>query len=291
MNRIALNWGGLQRRYLLFAPRQPRAILVFLHGKGSTADWADDETGWSHTAQREGFALALPEGLPPDTQAAPTFLNNPPGWNDGSAAQNFHLPYAPDRPNLSENRDDVGFLDAVLDHVSNQLGNHSLPVCLSGFSNGAGMTFRYAAERSERLAAIAPVAGLCWVRDARLVRPLPTLYMIGDADPLVPLRGGPVVSPWTNRLSQRPSVAETLERWALVIGCQEAPTVESDADGVRTDIYPGPVSFRAVEIAGLGHHWPGGKGRLNPRIAGAPSRRVNANELIWRFFEQLIGAG
>jgi polyhydroxybutyrate depolymerase len=48
----------------------------------------------------------------------------------------------------------------------------------------------------------------------------------------------------------------------------------------------GGTEFRAVVVAGLGHHWPGGRGRLSERIGGRPSGRVNANELIWAFFRR-----
>ena len=59
-------------------------------------------------------------------------------------------------------------------------------VYVTGFSNGASMTFRFAAERSTRLAAIAPVAGPCRLRAPRLERAVPTLFLVGAADPLVP---------------------------------------------------------------------------------------------------------
>ena len=42
-----------------------------------------------------------------------------------------------------------------------------------------------------------------------------------------------------------------------------------------------------MTVDGLGHHWPGGKGRLNPRIAGPPSDRVNGTELVWEFFKEI----
>ena len=57
----------------------------------------------------------------------------------------------------------------------------------------------------------------------------------------------------------------------------------SRAEGtVRIDRYPGPVAFDAVMVEGLGHHWPGGRGQLNPRLAGPPSDAVNATEMILR---------
>jgi polyhydroxybutyrate depolymerase len=276
VERIALEIGGFRRDYQLHAPAAPGTPLVmFLHGAGATAEWADDETGWSRLAAREGFAVAFPAGLRPDLNSPPKFLTNPPRWNDHS-------------PSALEARttvDDVSFLAAVIDDARSRAGIDPRRVFVSGFSNGAGLAFRFAAERAELVAAVAAVAGYCWV-DTKPARPVPTLYLIGSLDPLVPIRGGEVRSPWLHRYVRRPPVAATLERWARAIGCEPTPRAESDAGGVRVDTYPGPVDFRVVTIDGLGHHWPGGKGRLNPRIAGPPSDRVNATELVWDFFKQ-----
>jgi polyhydroxybutyrate depolymerase len=263
---VAVTVAGVERRYLLAgaSPTVGRPVVVFLHGAGGTAAWAAGETGWSAVAVREGFVLAVPEGLPPDPRKPPKFLTNPQRWHDG----------------------DVEFLSALIADVLRRTDGDPRRVYLTGFSNGAAMAFRFAAERAELLAAVAPVAGYCGVSDPRPARPVPTLYVIGTADPLVPLHGGQVRLPWGGRLVHRPPVAETLETWAAALGCATEPEVVSDAGGVREVVYAGPVEFRAVYVEGLGHHWPGGKGLLNPRIGGPPSDRLNANEPIWGFFQR-----
>jgi polyhydroxybutyrate depolymerase len=294
VERIELEIGGFRREYLLLPPANPGApLVVFLHGMGATAEWADDETGWSRLARREGFALALPEALRPDLNSPPKFLTNPQRWNsgkdEGRGMRDESKPESPDSPIhpsslIPHPSPDVAFLAALIDDVRNRAGIDPRRVFVSGFSNGAAMAFRFAAERADRLAAVAPVSGYCTV-DPKPVRPVPTLYAVGSVDPLAPLRGGEVRSPWQHRYV-RPPVADTLERWARAVGCETAPRTESDAGGVRVDIYPGPVLFKAITVDGLGHHWPGGKGRLNPRIAGPPSDRVNGTELVWEFFKQ-----
>jgi len=216
----------------------------------------------------------VPEALPPDPAAPPTFLTNPPRWNDGSPQ-----PFAGPQP------DDVAFLASVIDDTVNRLSLDPRRIFVTGFSNGAGMAFRFAAERADRVAALAPVAGHCWAHDPKPSRPVSTLYTVGTADLLIPLRGGEVRLPWDNRLVRRPPVAETLERWAVAIGCAPIPVLRSDDKTVRVDRYPGPVLFDAVIVEGLGHHWPGGRAQLNPRTAGPPSSAVNATEMIWAFFQ------
>lgn len=288
MDRITLATADGPREYLLFVPSGPglggltpparRALVVFLHGTGGTAQWADDETGWSALAAREGFALALPEGLPPHPDQPPKFLLNPRRWNDGSPP----LPGEPPRA------DDLAFLRAVIEDAVKRANADPSRVYLSGFSNGAGMAFRAAAGLADVLAAVAPVAGYNRVPEGeRPSRPVPTLYVIGSADPLVPPRGGEVRSPWLHRLVRRPPVADGLDRWAGLIGCAAPSVIASDADGIRDEVYPGPVPFRLLTIEGLGHHWPGGKGRLNHRLAGPPSDRWDATAGVWEWFKGL----
>jgi polyhydroxybutyrate depolymerase len=57
-----------------------------------------------------------------------------------------------------------------------------------------------------------------------------------------------------------------------------------DEAGVTIEEYPGDVPFLVYTIDELGHHWPGGRGELNRRIAGPPSNLVDACAVIWEFF-------
>src|SRR5262249_47734669 len=59
--------------------------------------------------------------------------------------------------------DDVAFLNSVLDDLAGRFPVDGRRVFATGFSNGASMTFRLAAERAERLAGVAPVSGFCLV--------------------------------------------------------------------------------------------------------------------------------
>ena len=273
MERIRSEVGGFFREWLFFPAHPGAPLVVFLTGTGGTAEWADRETGWSELARREGFALAVPEAIPPDPEKAPAFLTNPPRWNDGSPAL-FQSPV----------QDDVQFLTAVISDAVVRAEVDANRVFVTGFSNGAGMTFRFATEAAGRVTAIAPVAGYCWVNEPRPTRPVPTLYTVGTHDLLIPLRGGDVRLPWNNRLVRRPPVNDTLARWARAIECAPLPVVRRDDQTVRVERYPGPVAFDAVTVEGLGHHWPGGRALLNPRVAGPPSSALNATEMIWEFF-------
>lgn len=279
---IALTATGLQRRYVLHVPgpsTSMRPLVLMLHGAGGSAAWARDESQLNETADRHGFIAAYPEGLAVDPDQPSAFLKNPQVWNAGAG------------PGLIVNRgpDDVAFLDAVLDDLMGRANVDPQRVYVTGFSNGAAMTFRFAAERGQRLRAIAPLAGYCpHVQSA--VRAVPTLYMVGADDPLVPVGGGDVVSPWDGRIDQRPPLADSLARWATAMGLPPTPRLASDDDGLRIEEF-GDIDgqFRSVTIAKLGHHWPGGLGRLKRSLAGKPSQAVSANEWIWDFFRTAPG--
>jgi len=246
------------RRYLISRPSSstPLPLVLMLHGTGGNATFAAEETSLAEFGLSHGFITIFPDGLPVDPALPPKFLTNPQRWNDGATKAGDALHTA---------SDDVRFLADVIEDA---IRNHSADpqrVFVTGFSNGAGMTFRFAAERAEMVAAIAPVAGYCWVKKPKPAKPVPTMYIIGEADPLVPWEGGEVRSPWGNRIVKRPRVPDNLRAWKEV-----AP------------------NFSEVIVPGLGHHWPGGAGRLNPRIGGPPGGEASANELIWEFFRRVV---
>src|SRR5205085_9735968 len=82
-----------------------------------------------------------------------------------------------------------------------------------------------AAELSERITAIAPVAGHCPPHLPQPARPVPTLFLTGTLDPLIPLAGGQVNSPWAKGV-EKPPVRATLRYWAERLGMPTEPKIE-----------------------------------------------------------------
>jgi polyhydroxybutyrate depolymerase len=204
-------------------------------------------------------------------------------WNDGS---NRYFS-GRDEP------DDVGFLAAVLDELSERFAADSQRVYATGFSNGASMAFRIGAELSDRIAAIAPVAGSCWLDQIALQRPVPLCYITGSADPLNPLDGGSTKIIFggseTIRSKPKPPVRDAIVRWAAANGCPDVATRICETDGVRTEIFgPGRHGTNVVYITvdGLGHVWPGGQSPLPESVVGKTSDKLQATDVIWEFFQQ-----
>jgi polyhydroxybutyrate depolymerase len=236
-----------------------------------------DQAGWTKKADEAGFIAVAPDGLPARPTEKSNFFTNPRLWNTGQ------LPESSPRSKI----DDVAFFKALLDEVEKKLNVDKTRIYVSGHSNGAGMTFRLGAEMSERFAALAPVASHVWKKAPKPARPLPTLYIIGTEDLLVPLKGGERTLPWGK--STVPAVNDTLLAWAKALGCPTKPTTLRDKDGVKLFEYgPGKkdVKLTVCFIAGQGHNWPGGKKVLPERMVGPNSDKVNATDMIWDFFKK-----
>ena len=276
METIEIQVDGRLRRAVAILPQGSGSwpVVMLLHGAGGTPEWAIRETRWDSLAVQKGFALVAPEATRPHPKLPIRFYTNPPVWNDGSNR--------PPADQVSQ-VDDVAFLRVLLEEMPRRFSIDPRRIYITGFSNGAGMTFRAGLELSDRIAAIGPVAGHLAVSEPKPSRRLPTIYLIGTADPLIPLAGGTMKTPWAEN-NIKPPVNDTLRRWANLLGLPPEPeTATSEREGIRREIWPGG-DMEAWFIDGLGHHWPGGMAGLNPRIAGAPSDLLDATRTIWQFF-------
>jgi polyhydroxybutyrate depolymerase len=155
------------------------------------------------------------------------------------------------------------------------------------------MSFRVGAELSDRIAAIAPVAGALWFEPPRLRHPVSMLYMTGTEDPLNLIEGGvPKLATGASddvRAKPKPPVRDSILKWAKALGCPGTPASTSDVDGVRTETYSlciGNAEVVYITVAGMGHTWAGGKSLLPERMVGKTSNRIGATDVIWEFFQK-----
>ena len=276
MTKIEVAVGGPTREALIDAPAERERslpLVIMFHGAGATAELARVNTGWGEAARRRGFIAAFPEGIRRDPSSPPAFRQNPQAWNDGSGRGHTH-----------RHVDDVGFAEKLIDEVGERWPVDPARVYATGFSNGAALVFRIATELSGRVAAVAPVAGHLWNEDPRPTRSVPLLLMCGGADPLNPLGGGAVKTPW-GRSEYHPPMVESACRWAAAIGCASEARTSEDQPGVRSTRWAGAGSaeVRFMTIEGLGHAWPGGRRLLPEWIGGPSSDLVDGTAAIWNF--------
>ena len=278
------------REYTLFVPSEtpsatPRPLVIMLHGFGGTAANAIKETGWSKKATLKNFIVAYGEATRPNRATAPHFRKNPQAWNDGSGR--FHA--------SNENIDDVAYVKAVIEHVSQKHSVDSNRIFVTGFSNGASMAFRIGAELAEQVAAIAPVSGTCWMEHPKPRKPISLCYITGTEDSLNPIEGGFPKLAFGGKEqggAPKPPVQSFIGRWTEALQCTGTIELISIAPGVQQRIYRRPPSITTktseiyyVTIEGLGHHWPGEVSLMPNILVGNPTKKLIATDLIWDFFE------
>jgi polyhydroxybutyrate depolymerase len=274
--------GGLERTYTVhisssYDKTTPTALLIVLHGGGGSGQGMNALTHFNTIADREKFIVVYPDG----------YENN---WNDGRDVQRYYA--------QKQNIDDVGFISALIDHLSQEFNVDAKRIYVTGISNGAMMSNRLGCELAQKLAAIAPVAGSIPVNIAPTCapsRPLSVLIINGTEDPLVPWAGGEVhLGPL--EFGEVLSVENTVKFWVTNDKCASPPIVTqlpdkdpSDGTTVRTETYGGcqdntEVVLYAVE--GGGHTWPGGLQYAPEWRIGRTSRDFDASEVIWQFFKE-----
>lgn len=84
---------------------------------------------------------------------------------------------------MAEGRaDDVAFIGKLLDDLATVVKVDEKRVYAYGMSNGGMMSYRLAAELSDRIAAVAPVAGTITIEESKPKRPVPIIHFHGTKD-------------------------------------------------------------------------------------------------------------
>lgn len=289
---IPLRVGDVTRTYDLYADTKhaavARPLVILLHGHGGSADAMMGGNGkkapfksWLAIAKRESLVVAVPDGtIGPDGER---------GWNDCRGD-------APGNPRV----DDVGFINAMIEHIARTHAIDRTRVYVTGISNGGHMTLRLAAEMTDAFAAAGVVAASMPRRShcGTPSRALSIAFMNGTADPLSPYAGGSVG--WGGG-AQRGTVMSTHEsvQWWVRHNATASPPARYDypdrlrGDGstVHRTVYAGGKDGTAValfEVRGGGHAAPSaGERHARPyqRIVGPQNGDIEMAEQIWAFFK------
>jgi polyhydroxybutyrate depolymerase len=204
--------GGLVRTFQIHIPQGYNAnkklpVVIMLHGFGGNAQNALEQGSWKEKADKEGFIALGLDGTLKKSGKKERFLSNQRSWNSGSNETQA------DRDNIN----DVGFINDMIDLLIAKNIADVDRIYLTGFSNGAAMTFRAGAALSDKIAAIAPASSKLFVKVNLLKRPLPLIYFYGSEDPLNPIDGGKVKKLGVVR--NLPPISETLSTWKNLLSC------------------------------------------------------------------------
>lgn len=266
-----------ERSYLVHVPPQsapgtPLPVVLAFHGGGANGRSMIGFCGLNEKADEAGFIAVYPEGSGRLRQMLTFNAGNCCGL---AAARNI---------------DDVAFVRQILEDLEGVASVDRRRVYATGMSNGAMMAYRLASEMSDRIAAIAPVAGPMGTQDCRPGRAVSVLHFHGDADEFAPFSGGRGRGPSGTEFY---SVDHSIDAWVRANGCQTTPRTvqvpdrEQDGTTVKKKCYEAGqdgAEVILVVIEGGGHTWPGKEPRM--RTLGVSTRDISANDMMWDFFQK-----
>jgi polyhydroxybutyrate depolymerase len=285
-DRGAPTAGGLQelqvqgRKVLVHLPTgyditKPAPLVLALHGGGGHADYmADDEKyGLQKKADEAGFVVAFPNGyskLPGGRFAT---------WNAGGCCGD-----ARDRQ-----VDDIGFARAVVTALQSRYSIDASRVFATGMSNGGMLSHRLACEAADVFRAVASVAGTDATVSCTPSRPISVLHVHAKDDDHVLFNGGAGANAFRDesKVMAFVSVPETISRWMQRDHCTATPQRTLDRPGAYCETHAGCAGGATVQLCVTdtgGHSWPGADSVRRGKPAA--SRALDANDVIWRFFEQ-----
>ncbi len=277
-------------------------VVIDLHGGGGSAEGAramtcpngylGDPGCLDRVADCNDFITVYPDGTPdPVVAAMRTF-------DAGGGAAGYACVSG---VACTSRVDDLRYFTDLIDTLESDFKIDPARIFLTGLSNGAAMSQRLACELSDRVAAIAPIAGgnqYAALSHCSPVRPVPVLEIHGTADHCWPYAGGRQTCvgfmPITAAGSFVP-IPATVASWAARNGCRPTPVTQDLRDA---DPWDGTTVTRMsyvgcseggdvvlLRVNGGGHTWPGGSSVLSPGVAGRVSREFNANTTMWEFFK------
>lgn len=258
--RNTLEFEGQAREFYLHLPlaydgTTALPLVIVLHGGGGNGPRIARQTDFAAKADAEGFVVVFPDGQ--DVGGGRHY------WNAGKGI-------ADDPAKAKATGDDIGFIAALIDRLTDDLAIDEQRIYVTGFSNGAAMTHRLACEMSDRIAVAAAVAsGLSAACDP--TSPVSVLQMNGTDDPHFTDAtievGGQQVGWWY-----------AIAFWSDFNACPSEPVIEV-VDRVTTETH-GPCAAGTevvrITLAGVHHNWPGGP--------AGPDDPVEGTDVVWDFF-------
>jgi polyhydroxybutyrate depolymerase len=268
---------GGERRYLLTAPPsiEPLPVVLDLHGYGESPEEQSRTSRAGSIGLEEGFITITPAGS-----------GTPLTWQVSGTES-----------------PDVAVLDAIVAAVAAERCVDMRRIYAMGFASGGIMATILACSDSERIAAVAVVAGMTTFEGCEPDRSVAMLGVHGTGDPVLLFNGGIGDASYLQGGTQKPYVPppgdvdldgegmpEIARTWATLQGCDASDASDEQVTDdviVRTFACP-EESVRFVIVEGGGRSWPGSDhsatkaGTFGPVIMD-----WNATREAWAFFEDV----
>jgi polyhydroxybutyrate depolymerase len=273
--QASLTHQNISRSYLIHLPtgfQQGKSypLVLAFHGGRGTPERMLSLTNFNQVADRESFIVVYPAGYDRT-------------WADSRN----------ELPAAKKGIDDIGFVSKLIDKLVRDYEVDPKRVYATGISNGGNFSQRLGCELADKITAIGVVAAGMPTNLANTCkpnRPMPTILIFGEDDPIYPFKGG------SNRLGTVISVNDAIAKRVVLNRCSTRPqvawlpdTAPLDGTRIKQTVYTDCESRATVEyylVQGGGHTWPEGTQYLPPRIIGKTSRDINASDMLWTFFKR-----
>ncbi len=196
-----------------YSSNSPAPLVVLLHGYGSSGKQQESYMNFTAVAEQRGFILAYPDGTVDATGKQ--------FWNATEVCCNFFLDV-----------DDDAYLVSILNEMESKYSIDRKRIYFVGHSNGGFMSYRMACKHSDRIAAIASLAGATFLNssDCAAKDPVSVLQVHGTSDATILYNGGAILG------KQYPSATASATQWATTNRCSNNATPRADKLDLVTTI-------------------------------------------------------
>jgi polyhydroxybutyrate depolymerase len=261
--------GGRWRTFLThlptgYNPSVKYPLVLAFHGGGLLGyESIQYQSRLSQKSDTAGFIVVYPEGVK---------IAGSRTWNAGGCCP----------PSTTQNIDDVGFVNSLLDYLFTKRPIDTTRVYATGFSNGALLCYRLANQLTHRFAAIAPVAGNVMYYPWNPSRSIPIISFHSYKDLNVKYYGGVTVGSTGTYFPPQDSVF-------TLISSNYSCGILKDTLFHNTNQYDhfkysncscNAIIEQYVSYDGE-HSWPGGLSAGGVTV----SNQFSATYLMWQFFQ------
>tara|TARA_B110000285_G_scaffold155873_1_gene173959 strand:- start:132 stop:1283 length:1152 start_codon:yes stop_codon:yes gene_type:complete len=267
LNRT-LFFDGQNRSYIIYVPASYNGsvdypLLFSFHGGGGTSSGFIFVNDMRPIADTANFIAVYPQAAVDPTDGSNSWLHKTPTTHN-----------------------DVNFIEAIIDTLSNDYNIDNDRVYACGYSEGGIFSYELGCRLNDRIAAFSSVSGSMLVDAFRV-----SYYNLGNCSPIHPtavllIPGTIDSSPHSSYSGFQPyymSVNDISTFWADHNNTDINPTVTtvpnsntSDGSTIEKRIWENGdncVAIQELKVINGGHDWPGSSGNMD----------INASQEIWKF--------
>ena len=272
---------GLEREYDVYLPSEHEImedlpVIINLHGTTGNKTLERSLTEFEPIAEENKIVMVWPQG-----SILPTCsVGTQPRWNG----------------NLFDSPDDVQFISDLIDQVIEDYNVDSKRIYVMGRSNGGFMAYTLACELSEKIAAVASVAGAMTYNNMNnfcdSTRVVPVLEIHGTADQINSYDG------FNNCEGSYAGVDDIIDFWRNKAGCSseydefQYPDIDTNDDSTarRLTYQDCDNKVQLIIIDNGGHTYPGSRSFETyyqdfSNILWPINFDIEASQEIWSFLK------